>query len=134
MTFACYPTAVWHSNPTKRWGILPVAGQRCLGLPGSPRRVTDRFAQLFLEAGVVLLPKLPFLWIRASPSILLSRLSMRAIVYRAGVLLPEGLLALAHLPRTGTADTVVLCSARDHAQLRASIALMPEHMCELAVL
>lgn len=55
-------------------------------------------------------------------------------MYQASVPLPERLLELAHLPRTGTADTAVLCLARDHARLRARIALMPEHMSKLDVL
>lgn len=70
----------------------------------------------------------------ASPSILLSQLSLKAIIYQACVLQPERLLALALLPRTGTADTAVLCLAQDHAQPRARIALVPEHMSTLDVL
>lgn len=49
-------------------------------------------------------------------------------------LLPERLLAFAFLPRTGTTDTAVLCLARDHAQPRARVALLPEHMSKLDVL
>lgn len=46
-TFACYPTAVCHPDPTECWGPVPVAGQGCPRLPGSPRLPTDPFAQLF---------------------------------------------------------------------------------------
>lgn len=38
-----------------------------------------------------------------------------------------------HLLRTGTADSVVLCFTQDHAQLRARVALVPEHMSKLDV-
>lgn len=70
----------------------------------------------------------------ANPSILLSQLLLKAITYQSPVLLPERLLALALLPRTGTADTAMLCLAQDHAQLRARVALLPEHISKLDVL
>lgn len=68
----------------------------------------------------------------ASPSILLSQLSLKAITYQPRVLLPESLPALALLPGTGTADTA--CLAQDHAQLGARVALLPEHVSKLDVL
>lgn len=70
----------------------------------------------------------------ANPSNLLSQLLLKAITYQAPVLLPERLLALALLSRTGTADTAMLCLAQDHAQLRAHVALLPEHISKLDVL
>lgn len=70
----------------------------------------------------------------ASPSILLSQLSLKAITYQARVFQPERLLALALPPRTGTTDTAVLCLAQDHAQTRARVALLPEHVSTLDVL
>lgn len=69
-----------------------------------------------------------------SPSILPSQLLLKAITYQVCVVLPERLLALALLPRTGTTDTATLCLAWDHAQLWARVALLPEHMSKLDVL
>jgi len=61
VTYACYPRAGCHPDPAACQGLVPVAGQGCLGLPGLPCRLMDCFSQLFLEAEVLLLPKPPFL-------------------------------------------------------------------------